>query len=175
MYCVGASAVVAHLRAVDAVRVGLGGEEAAVVVVADQADGLDRQRRVELLDVDGEVAGRAAAARLDLQDLDRDVLARPELEQLVAVDAPGAGRDDAATPLAHPGSALPQGRLGDAVVVLELASVGRMPCRRSSSWYAFTASAGATAPSATCRISATMASGDSARLILRPNRATRAP
>src|SRR6185503_10637647 len=84
-----------QLPAIDPVGIGLGDQEATVVIVADHADGGDREGRVEPPDVDGEVAARAAALQLDLEDLRHRLLGGPEIDQPVAVDAPGAAGDDA--------------------------------------------------------------------------------
>ena len=73
-------------------RVRLGEQQPAVIVVADQADRFDEELRIQLLQVDGHVAARPAAVPFLRDDLGEPVLARPELQQLVVVAAPGAGR-----------------------------------------------------------------------------------
>ncbi len=84
-----------ELLMVDTVPLGLVEQEAPFRIVADETDRLDRHRGIELPDVEGEIAARTAAAQLDGQDLGHRIFRWPEVDQLVAVCAPGAAGDEA--------------------------------------------------------------------------------
>ncbi len=99
--CVGSSRVTAICRRSMPKLSAWLEQEAAVLVIADDADGLHRHRGVELLHVDGEIGGRAAAAHVDLSDLGDRILRRPEVDHLVEIDAPGPAGDEAAPRVRH--------------------------------------------------------------------------
>jgi len=81
--------------ALDAEGVGLGQQDPAIFVIPDDADGLDRNARVQPLQVDGQIAARPAALHVFGQDLDHLVFQRPELHHLVVIGAPGSRRQNA--------------------------------------------------------------------------------
>ena len=85
-----------HLPPVQPRRVGLGDQDAPRRIVADQPDGFDRHGGIEAAHVDGEIAGRAAAALLEPPGQRDAVLLRPGVDPAVAVEAPGAAGDKAA-------------------------------------------------------------------------------
>ena len=129
-----------------------------------------REASAEAGEVDGHVEAGAAGDPASRRRSGHVLRRRQPVDDLVDVDADAAAAEDAIAPW----SQLLQHGLGDRHVVLQraqrletlllqLAVIGAHRLLRRD------------LPSATWRIIATMASGDSARLILRPNRATRAP
>ena len=86
-----------HHCSVDAVLVGKSAKELSFHVVADECDRGDRQRGIELADVDRHVAARPAAAHVGAKDFGAPVHLRPVVEKDVAVDAPGAAGQNAST------------------------------------------------------------------------------
>jgi hypothetical protein len=84
------------LRAVDSHAIAKIEEEPSVAILADEPDRLDRERRAELFQVDRHIGAGAAALRLLGEDLGERLLLGPAIDEIVAIDAPGAATDNAA-------------------------------------------------------------------------------
>ncbi len=72
-------------------------EEPTVCIVSHEADRFDRHGRIELADIDGEVAGGAAAPLNGRRHRNRHILLGPEGDGLVAVDHPATARNETAS------------------------------------------------------------------------------